>query len=192
MFHETLEKLEKESDFGFNRRPLGYGDFKRICKSHHVYLREKPLLSELKGIFTWYHENPYICINTRIPEKERTFVAFCELGHFFLHNKTNHFFTATRDKWELGEMEYQTRVFAHLCIIPTQDLTDIFNRRRAAGKQMDFRYLSELAGLYHTTFQIIDSRMRIFYDYILTNPEAAAGQDWQFSRRPSSFQPTSQ
>ncbi|GAB4346201.1 MAG: hypothetical protein Kow0099_27200 [Candidatus Abyssubacteria bacterium] len=192
MLRETLEKLERDTDFGFNKRPLGYGDFKRICRKYHIHLREKPLLSELKGIFTWYRDNPYICINTRLPEKERTFVAFCELGHFFLHDKTNHFLTATRDKWELGEMEYHTRVFAHLCVIPTPDLEDIFNRRRAAGKPLDFRYLSELAELYHTTFQIIDARMRIFYDHVLTRLQAPNEKSWQFSRRAPSSQSTHQ
>jgi Zn-dependent peptidase ImmA (M78 family) len=171
MLYDTLEKLEKETDFGFNQRPFGYGDFKRICKKYEIYVREKPLLGELKGIFTWYENNPYICINSRLPERERTFVSFCELGHFFLHDRSNHFFTKMQDKWQLGEMEYQTRVFAYLCVVPTSDLVEIFTGRRGSGKPMNFRYLSELAELYHTTFQIIDSRLRIFYDYIFVRPE---------------------
>jgi Zn-dependent peptidase ImmA (M78 family) len=171
MLYETLEKLEKETDFGFNQRPLGYGDFKRICRRYEIHVKEKPLLSELKGVFTWYRDNPYVCISSRLSERERTLIAFCELGHFFLHDKSNHFFTKMQDKWQLGEMEYQTRVFAQLCIVPTPDLVDIFKRRKDAGRPMDFRYLSELAELYHTTFPIIDSRMRIFYDYVFTYPE---------------------
>lgn len=178
MLYETLDKLEKETKFGFNERPQSYGDFKRICKKHDVYAEEKPLLSEIKGIFTWYSDNPYVCISSRLPERERTFVAFCELGHFFLHDKSNHFFTKMKDKWQLGEMEYQTHVFAYLCIVPTVDLIDIFNRRQGVGKPMDFRYLSELAELYHTTFQIIDSRLRIFYDYIFTRPEVLGRSAW--------------
>lgn len=178
MFYQTLDKFEEQSEFGFNKRPLGYGDFKRICRKYNIALSEKSLLSELKGIFTWYKDNPYVCINSRLPEKERTFVSFCELGHFFLHDRTNHFLTKTKNKWELGELEYQTRVFAHLCVVPTPDLVEIFNRRRKAGKPMDFRFLSELAELYHTTFQIIDSRLRIFYDYIFAHPEALDRENW--------------
>lgn len=178
MFYETLEKLESETDFGFNKRPLGYGDFKRICRNYQIYVKERPLLSELKGIFTWYGDNPYVCISSRLPEKERTFIAFCELGHFFMHDKTNHFFTKMQDKWQLGEMEYQTRVFAHLCIIPTPDLVEIFSRRRGLGKPMNFRYLSELAELYHTTFPIVDSRLRIFYDYLFVRPEILGREAW--------------
>jgi Zn-dependent peptidase ImmA (M78 family) len=178
MLYESLERLEKTTDFGFNTRPLGYGDFKRICKKHEVFVLEKPLLSELKGIFTWYENNPYICINSRLPERERTYVSYCELGHFFLHDKSNHFFTKIQDKWQLGEMEYQTRVFAYLSLVPTSDLVEIFNRRREAGKPMNFRYLSELAELYHTTFPIIDSRLRIFYDYIFTRPEVLGRDAW--------------
>lgn len=176
--YETLEKIEKETDFGFNVRPLGYGDFKRICRKHDIYVQEKPLLSELKGIFTWYKDNPYVCINSRLGEKERTFVAFCELGHFFLHDKTNHFFTKMKDKWQLGEMEYQSQVFAYLCLIPTPDLVDIFSRRRKSKKPMNYRYLSEMAGLYHTTFPITDSRLRIFYDYIFVRPEVLGRSAW--------------
>ncbi len=171
MLYEKLEKLETETDFGFNQRPLGYGDFRRIARNYEIYVKEKPLLSELKGIFTWYTDNPYICISNRLSEQERTFVAFCELGHFFLHDKSNHFFTKMRDKWQLGEMEYETRVFAYLCIVPTPDLVEIFARRKGSGKPMDFRFLSELAELYHTTFPIIDSRLRIFYDYIFARPD---------------------
>ncbi|RJP22465.1 MAG: ImmA/IrrE family metallo-endopeptidase [Candidatus Abyssobacteria bacterium SURF_5] len=171
MLYERLESLEKSTDFGLNKRPLGYGDFKRICKKYQIFVQEKPLLSELKGIFTWYGENPYICISSRLPERERTFIAFCELGHFFLHDRSNHFFTKMQDKWQLGEMEYHTRVFAQLAIVPTPDLIEIFNKRREARKPMNFRYLSELTELYHTTFQIMDSRLRIFYDYIFTRPD---------------------
>jgi Zn-dependent peptidase ImmA (M78 family) len=178
MLYETLEKLEKESDFDFNRRPLGYGDFKRICKKYEIYVKEKPFLSELNGVLTWHESNPYVCISSRLPERERTFISFCELGHFFLHDKSNHFFTKMLDKWQLGEMEYQTRVFAYLCIVPTPDLLEIFNRRRGSGKPMSYRYLSELAELYHTTFQIIDSRLRIFYDYIFARPEVLGREAW--------------
>lgn len=176
--HETLEKLERSVDFGFNKRPLGYGDFRRICRKENIYVKEKPLLSELKGIFTWYNDNPYVCISSRLPERERTFVAFCELGHYFLHNKTNHFFTKMKDKWQLAEMEYESHVFAYLCLIPTPDLVDIFSKRRKAGRPMDYRYLSELTELYHTTFPIIDSRMRIFYDYLFTQPDAIDRSEW--------------
>jgi Zn-dependent peptidase ImmA (M78 family) len=176
--YETIEKIEKETDFGFNKRPLGYGDFKRICKKHHIHVTEKPMLSELKGIFTWYNENPYVCINSRLPEKERTFVAFCELGHFFLHDRTNHFFTKMKDKWQLGEMEYESHVFSYLCLVPTTDLVDIFTHRRETGKPMDYRYLSELSELYHTTFPIVDSRMRIFFDYLFARPDALSRAAW--------------
>jgi Zn-dependent peptidase ImmA (M78 family) len=176
--YKTLEKIEKETDFGFNKRSLSYGDFKRICRKHNIFVKEKPLLSELKGILTWYNDNPYICINNRLTERERTYVAFCELGHFFLHDKSNHFFTKMQDKWQLAEMEYESRVFAYLCIVPTPDLLDIFERRKGMGKAMDIRYLSELAELYHTTLPIIDSRLRIFYDYIFVRPEALNRAAW--------------
>ncbi len=176
--YQALEKLEKETDFGFNERPLGYGDFKRICRKYEIHVKEKPLLSELKGIFTWYNDNPYVCISSRLPERERTFVAFCELGHFFLHDKSNHFFTKMQDKWQLDEMEYESHVFAYLCLIPTSDLVSIFSRRRNSGKPMDFRYLRELAELYHTTFPLVDSRMRIFYDYIFVRPEIISRSAW--------------
>jgi Zn-dependent peptidase ImmA (M78 family) len=178
MLYTTLEKLEKETDFGFNQRPLGYGDFKRICRKFEIPVKEKPMLSELKGILTWYNGNPYVSISSRLPERERTFVGFCELGHFFLHDKSNHFFTKMRDKWQLGEMEYQTHVFAYLCLVPTPDLVEMFTNRKDAGKPMDFRYLNELSELYHTTFQIIDSRLRIFYDYIFTRPEILSRSVW--------------
>jgi hypothetical protein len=69
-------------------------------------------------------------------------------------------------------------VFAYLSLVPTSDLVEIFNRRREAGKPMNFRYLSELAELYHTTFPIIDSRLRIFYDYIFTRPEVLGRDAW--------------
>jgi hypothetical protein len=75
-------------------------------------------------------------------------------------------------------MEYESRVFAYLCIIPTPDLVDIFNRRRGIGKPMDFRYLSELAELYHTTLAITDSRLRIFYDYIFVRPDVLSRSAW--------------
>jgi Zn-dependent peptidase ImmA (M78 family) len=176
--YEDFEKIEKETDFGFNQRPLSYGDFKRICRKYNIYVKENPLLSELKGILAWYKDNPYICINSRLSERERTYVAFCELGHFFLHDKSNHFFTKMQDKWQLAEMEYESRVFAYLCIIPTPDLVDVFNRRRGAGKPMDFRYLNELAELYHTTLPITDSRLRIFYDYIFIRPDALDRTAW--------------
>lgn len=176
--YQALEKLQNETDFGFNQRPLSYGDFKRICRKYNIHVKEKPLLSELKGIMVWYNDNPYICINSNLPERERTFVAFCELGHFFLHDKSNHFFTKMQDKWQLGEMEYESRVFGYLSIIPTPDLVEVFDNRRGAGKPMDFRYLSELAELYHTTLPITDSRLRIFYDYIFVRPEVLDRSAW--------------
>ena len=178
MLYDTLEKIERETDFGFNQRPLGYGDFKRICRKYDIFMKEKPLLSELKGVLTWYNENPYVAISSRLPERERTFIGFCELGHYLLHDKSNHFFTKILDKWQLGEMEYQTHVFAYLCIVPTSDLVDMFNRRRDLGKPMDFRYLTELAELYHTTFPIVDSRLRIFYDYLFARPEILSRSAW--------------
>jgi hypothetical protein len=95
-----------------------------------------------------------------------------------MHDKSNHFFTKLKDKWQLGEMEYESHVFSYLCIIPTPDLIEIFTRRRSAGKPMDFRYLSELAELYHTTFPITDSRLRIFYDYIFTRPDILSRSAW--------------
>ncbi|UCD58641.1 MAG: hypothetical protein JSV16_05910, partial [Candidatus Hydrogenedentota bacterium] len=63
-------------------------------------------------------------------------------------------------------------------LVPTPDLVEIFTRRKGAGKPMDFRYLSELAELYHTTVQNIDSRLRIFYDYIFVRPEVLGRTVW--------------
>src|SRR5690606_32652174 len=73
----------KKLRFGWNERPLGEADFYRLCRRFKVTVTEMPL--RVGGFYYSVIGRHHIAIDSGLPEREKLFVMFHELGHFLLH-----------------------------------------------------------------------------------------------------------
>jgi Zn-dependent peptidase ImmA (M78 family) len=113
--YRQIFALEKQVP-GFNRKSFRFADFRSICEEENIrfYLWNFP--PEIKGIYI-NKGFPLIGLNEKLKSPEREIVAFQELGHFCLEHPNS--FSIERDTFLLPKIEYEAKIFAALCLIPT-------------------------------------------------------------------------
>lgn len=114
MYRQILE-LEKKIN-GFNRIPFDFSDFLNICEEENIRFYFWNFPHPIKGVYINL-EFPMVGIKEGLKSPELEFVAFQELGHYFLNHPNS--FTIERETFWLDKIEYQAKIFAALCLIPT-------------------------------------------------------------------------
>lgn len=78
----------------------------------NVILIRYPLDNGVRGFYQYFKRNNIIYVDEQLPEHEQTFVLAHELGHLFLHKKTNAIFMDTRTHFVTKKFEIQANKFA--------------------------------------------------------------------------------
>lgn len=112
----------------FNRRAFAFADFERIAKRERIKWLESPLPDEIRGFYSSTRRRVYrkrfIVFNDNLGETERTFTAFHELAHHFLHapqmGAARLYCPAHRDHNHACDVEADAA--ALLWMIPARDL----------------------------------------------------------------------
>jgi Zn-dependent peptidase ImmA (M78 family) len=87
-----------------------------MIKGMNVILVSYPL-DGVRGFYQYFQRNNIIYIDENLPEHEKLFVCAHELGHMFLHKKSNAIFMDTRTHFTTSKYETEANNFAiHLLL----------------------------------------------------------------------------
>lgn len=124
-------------------RVFGMKDFERICSEERIVFVEG-IGRKHKGEFIPYANRDMIILRAGLPEGERRWVAFHELGHYYLHSAGHHFSISAHRR-----MDREANIFASVALLPSTVL------------QSDSQYA--LDGYYPEEF--VKMRFEILYEY---------------------------
>lgn len=97
----------------WNTRVFGMHDFELICSAENIVFVEG-IDHRHRGEFLPYAGHNMIILRSGLDEGERRWVAFHELGHYYLHSAAHHFSRSERRR-----MDREANVFAAVALIPT-------------------------------------------------------------------------
>lgn len=77
-----------------------------------------PLAGQTRGFYQYFQRNNLIYIDESLSEQEQTVVCAHELGHMFLHKKSNAIFLDSRTHFKTSKFENEANIFAAELLIP--------------------------------------------------------------------------
>ena len=109
-------------------------------------------LDGVRGFYQYFQRNNIIYLDDQLPEKEQRFVLAHELGHMFLHKKSNAIFMDTHTCFNTDKLEREANTFAAELLIPDAIIME----------KADFT-LEQLARLTGYTENLLKCK-RVFYE----------------------------
>ena len=134
---------------GWGKRPLGEGDFERLCRRFRVNVTEMPLNSG--GFYYRVKGRDHIAIDSRLTGTVKLKVQFHELAHFLFHAPES---GATANFLSVGQktrVEYEADAFALCAIIPR--------------KWLEERSVEEILGSEDIPQEMLTERLGVFLTY---------------------------
>lgn len=131
--NDSLHHIELKYP-GFNKRKLLYTDFETICQTENITTWQDKIPWE-----GWYFKkNSYnfIIINRSLPDGNKLFTAFHELGHYFTHVGKQNGNGGRPGWWRQKKMELQADIIAAVALAPTSLLEDLESRNRLTGEEI--------------------------------------------------------
>ena len=121
-----------------------------IAEERNAILVYAPLV-DIRGFYQYFQRNHIIYIDENLPENERAFVCAHELGHMFLHKKSNAVYMDTKTYFNTNRYEIEANAFAAELLIPDELIYENRDMSKAqiarlAGyseKIMDFKYFQQ-------------------------------------------------
>lgn len=108
-------------------------------------------LEGVRGFYHYFQRNHIIYVDDRLSDHMILFVIAHELGHVFLHKKSNAIFMDTRTHFVKNKYENEANLFAMDLLISDEDIEE----------HLDFT-TSQLSTLYGYHKSLIELRMRDF------------------------------
>ena len=136
--------------FDWNKRPLDETDFYRLCRRFKITVEEMPL--SVGGFYYCLLGRHYIAISSKLPEREKLFVMFHELGHYLLHVPDTGVTANFHGIGKKTRIESEADIFALCCLIPLE----MIERRR------DLRELADIDGFDEET---LSARIDVYERY---------------------------
>ena len=94
-----------------------------MIKGMNVILVHYPL-EGVRGFYQYFQRNNIIYLDERLSEIEQRFVLAHELGHMFLHKKSNAIFMDTRTQFNTDKFEKEANTFAVELLVPDTEITE--------------------------------------------------------------------
>lgn len=94
-----------------------------MIKGMNVILVHYPL-EGVRGFYQHFQRNNIIYLDERLSEIEQRFVLAHELGHMFLHKRTNAIFMDTRTQFNTDKFEKEANTFAVELLVPDTEITE--------------------------------------------------------------------
>lgn len=94
-----------------------------IIRGLNVILVFAPLV-ETRGFYQYFQRNNIIYIDENLSPHEQTLVCAHELGHMFLHKKTNALFMDTRTHFNTRRFEKEANAFAMYLLVDDEQLLE--------------------------------------------------------------------
>lgn len=111
---DIKKRVDRIAKFYQTRDPF------EIVRGLNVIVVHFPL-DGVRGFYQYFQRNNIIYLDERLPEHEQRFVLAHELGHMFLHRKSNAIFMDTRTQFNTSRYEIEADLFA-MCLLVPDDL----------------------------------------------------------------------
>ncbi len=94
-----------------------------MVKGMNVILVHYPL-EGVRGFYQYFQRNNIIYLDEKLSPHEQTFVLAHEMGHMFLHKKSNAIFMDTRTQFNTSKYEIEANRFAMELLLPDNILIE--------------------------------------------------------------------
>lgn len=94
-----------------------------IVRGLNVILVYYPL-DGVRGFYQYFQRNNIIYIDEKLPKHEQAFVLAHELGHMFLHKRSNAIFMDTRTQFNMSKYETEANLFAMHLLISDENIEE--------------------------------------------------------------------
>lgn len=121
-----------------------------IIKSLNVILVFHPL-EGINGFYQYFQRNNIIYINEHLSDIDKKFVCAHELGHMFLHKKSNAIFMDSRTQLNTSKYELEADRFAMNLLISDESIEE----------HLDFT-ISQFSRLFGYNNQLVELRLKDF------------------------------
>jgi Zn-dependent peptidase ImmA (M78 family) len=125
-------------------KKYGTRDPFKIANELDVILLTVPL-KDVNGFYQYYKRNYIIYLNDKLDDNRRRIILAHELGHLFLHKKTNAIFMSYYTAFNKSKMEKQADIFASELLISDDDILEYkgFTREQIAiSLGVDIEYVN--------------------------------------------------
>lgn len=125
-------------------KKYGTRDPFKIANGLDVILLTVPL-KDVNGFYQYYKRNYIIYLNENLDKNERRIILAHELGHLFLHKKTNAIFMSYYTAFSKSKLEKQADIFASELLISDSDIMELkdFTREQIANSLgVDIEYVN--------------------------------------------------
>lgn len=116
-----------------------------IIKGLNVILVYYPL-DGVRGFYQYFQRNNIIYLDDRLSEHEQTFVLAHEMGHMFLHKRSNAIFMDTRTQFNTSRYENEADRFA-INLLISDDLLSEYQQYTVSQLARITGYKKELVKL---------------------------------------------
>lgn len=121
-----------------------------MIKGMNVILVFYPL-DGVRGFYQYFQRNNIIYIDERLSDKEKLFVCAHELGHMFMHKKSNEIFMDSRTQLSTSKYELEADRFAMNLLLPDADINEYLHLST-----------SQLSRLFGYNKKLIELRLKDF------------------------------
>lgn len=121
-----------------------------IIQGLNVILVYYPL-NGVRGFYQYFQRNNIVYLDERLSDRDKKFVLAHEMGHMYLHKKTNTIFMDTRTHFNTTKYELEADRFAMNLLISDSAIED----------HVDFT-LAQFSRLFGYSKQLIELRLKDF------------------------------
>lgn len=126
--------------------------FEIIRGMKNVILVNAPI-TDVRGFYQYFKRNYIIYINENLSEHDKVFVCAHELGHLFLHKKTNHIYMDAKTEFNTDKFEIEANTFATELLISDEVIRE--------NRKLTTEQLSRLLGYEQS---LIELRLKSYRD----------------------------
>lgn len=116
-----------------------------MIKGMNVILVRCPL-DGVRGFYQYFQRNNIIYIDESLTETEQMFVCAHEMGHMFLHKKSNAVYMDSRTYLNTNRFENEANLFAMELLVPDEFLAD--------HKQFTTEQISRMLGYHESLIEL--------------------------------------
>lgn len=114
---DVKKRANKIARFFRSRDPF------EIIRGLNVILVYYPL-DGVRGFYQYFQRNNIIYLDERLSEPDKKFVLAHEMGHMYLHKKSNAIFMDTRTQFNTGKYELEADKFAIELLLSDEQLIE--------------------------------------------------------------------
>lgn len=142
-----LSQIAKKKIPKWNEKVLDMEDFETLCEAEEVRVLETS--AKHKGEYCIYRNQPFILLKKNLKPNLKTWIAWHELAHHFLHYPATHHFSRSTFR----RMDREANFVAAIALMPSSLVKNLT--------------MAEIIGDYEYPIALVEIRKEIFEEFKL-------------------------